>query len=302
MTGGVERKQGVGTWPSHLFQPELLALRPSITSAHVLHLGRALAPPLVCLGRRTDTASRSARTDRPKEPHLLSSDGPSPTTSLEPHRSFLSFKLKPSLFCRTKPARPIVLVFPRHVGCPFAERDIHQLVHLVLASPSRFVLPQASSPPSTADDALPPPSSLKLQFLIVPHADVSNSREWFATILHAAFDSFPLASPSSPKPDPSLIQEHFGLFPDGSSRSLAKSFGIGSLPSFSSFAGSSIFASVSALKKQGIANRSTASGADRWATHGACAVDAEGVVRWSWVAERADEEGLWDECVKSLGL
>lgn len=203
-----------------------------------------------------------------------------------------------------KPARPMVLVFPRHVGCPFAERDIHALVHLVLAAPSRFVLTPAT------DDA----PALKLQFLIAPHSDASNSREWFAAVLHAAFASFKPAAAAdaaasdddgtapAPAPDASLIQEHFALFPDGSDRVLAKAFGVGSLASVGTLFSGAMFGALSALKQQGIVNRKTGGGSDRWATHGACAVDADGIVKWSWVAQAAQEEGDWEACVKALGL
>lgn len=37
-------------------------------------------------------------------------------------------------------------------------------------------------------------------------------------------------------------------------------------------------------------------------SHGGVVVDAEGMVRWFWKAERAEEEGEWEEAVKSLGI
>jgi hypothetical protein len=214
-----------------------------------------------------------------------------------------------------QPARPIVVVFPRHVGCPFAERDIRQLVHLVLANPARFVLP--SSP---ADGGAEPAPARKLQFLIAPHTDVANAREWFAAVLHAAYESFDPAAtaasttgdapdgssagaPAAAKPDAGLIQEHFALFPDGSDRALAKAFGVGTLSSFGSLFSGDMFGSLSTLKAEsGIMNRKTGGGSDRWATHGAFAVDEAGIVRWGWVAKTAHEEGDFEACVASLGV
>lgn len=209
-------------------------------------------------------------------------------------------------FRTCQPARPIVVVFPRHVGCPFAERDIRQLVHLVLSRPARFVLPS-----TTTDEP-----GRKLQFLIAPHSDVGNAREWFAAVLHAAYESFEPRTTSTAggegdkseattaaKPDAGLIQEHFALFPDGSDRPLAKAFGVGSLGSFGGLFSSAMFNALGALKrKSGISNRATGGGSDRWATHGAFAVDAEGIVRFGWVAKTAEEEGDFEACVASLGV
>jgi hypothetical protein len=49
-------------------------------------------------------------------------------------------------------------------------------------------------------------------------------------------------------------------------------------------------------------NRSTGWGSDRWAGHGGVGIDSEGVVRWFWKGEKADEQGDWEGALKALGV
>ena len=204
-----------------------------------------------------------------------------------------------------------MLVFPRHVGCPFAERDVHSLVHLVLANPDRFSLtPPAST--ITTDAAPAAAAEVPVTFLIVTHSDLTSSRAWFASVLEAAFASFtPLSAASAPSSD--LIARHFSLFPDPSG-TLSKAYGIGQLGSYGALFSDGMWAEIKKLKegtageaegekkKAGIVNRTTGGGSDRWKAHGACVVGWEGEVKWWWRGERAEEEGDWEAAVKSLGI
>ncbi|CED84848.1 hypothetical protein [Phaffia rhodozyma] len=183
------------------------------------------------------------------------------------------------------PPRPIALVFVRHCGCPFAEDTVHTLLHKVLDDPERYTLASGS----------------KLQFLIVTHAPLTESREWFASVLHAAYESYKPAEGKT-KPDSDVIQQHFSLFPQGPSQSLSKAYGLGSLPSYSTMFSKGMWAEFSKLKERGIVNRATASGSDRWAAHGGCVVDQNGTVKWIWIADKIEEFGDWEAAVSSLGI
>ncbi|KZP04000.1 hypothetical protein FIBSPDRAFT_738163, partial [Athelia psychrophila] len=134
-----------------------------------------------------------------------------------------------------------------------------------------------------------------------PERDIRppESTAWFAQILHAAFESY--APPSAaPAPSPLILQEHFSLFPDAD-RSLYKAYGIGKLEKFGSLFSSSMWESLGKLKAEGIVNRTTGWGSDRWAAHGGVGIDGEGIVKWYWKAERAEEEADWEEGCKALG-
>jgi hypothetical protein len=118
------------------------------------------------------------------------------------------------------------------------------------------------------------------------------------TIERPAYES----STVSPKPSSTVLQTHISLFPDPT-KALHHAYSLGPLPTWSSLFSSDVLASVKSLRSErGISNRKTGWGSDRWLSHGGVVVDAEGVVRWFWKAERAEEEGEWEEAVKSLGI
>lgn len=170
----------------------------------------------------------------------------------------------------------------RELTRPRRTADVHTLVDAVLADPDRFKSGADSTPAS---------------FIIVTHNTLDASREWFAKVLHAAYE----ASAVSPKPASDVLGPHFSLFPDPS-RALAKAFGVGNLSTWGALFGGETFSAVGSLKEKGIVNLTTGGGSDRWATHGAVAVDAEGKVRWWWKAETASAEGDFIEALKALEI
>ncbi|KAL7411830.1 hypothetical protein BDY24DRAFT_416744 [Mrakia frigida] len=204
-----------------------------------------------------------------------------------------------------EPARPLFLLFPRHVGCPFAEKQVHQLVALVLSNPSRFSVPSSSS--SSDDVERTTITTVPVTFLIVTHSDLTSSRSWFASVLNDAVLAFTTSSrstttsSSSPPPDSSLIAQHFSLFPDPSG-TLSSAYGIGSLPSYSSLFSKTMWAEIAKLKEEGIVNRTTGGGSDRWKSQGAVVIGSDGLVKWWWKGEKAEEEGDWEEGLRSLGI
>lgn len=137
-----------------------------------------------------------------------------------------------------------------------------------------------------------------LQFLVVTHSPVDDSRAWFASVLHAAWASYTPPEGTS-KPSSEILGSHFALFPDPSF-TLPHAYGIGSLSTVGSVFSSSTFSSVSSLKGKGIANRTTGWGSDRWAGHGVCSIDARGIVRFFWSGQKADDEADWEAVVKAL--
>jgi hypothetical protein len=62
----------------------------------------------------------------------------------------------------------------------------------------------------------------------------------------------------------------------------------------------SLYSVFRLARQEEITNRPTESG-NRWQTSGSFAVDGEGVVRWSKVANAADEIPNFDEALKALG-
>jgi hypothetical protein len=62
----------------------------------------------------------------------------------------------------------------------------------------------------------------------------------------------------------------------------------------------SLYSVFRLARQEKITNRPTESG-NRWQTSGSFAVEAEGVVRWSKVANAADEIPDFDEALKALG-
>ena len=62
---------------------------------------------------------------------------------------------------------------------------------------------------------------------------------------------------------------------------------------------SGLWSVVTLARGEGIKNRPTESGS-RWQTAGGFGVDGEGVVRWAWVAERADDMGELEEGIRAL--
>lgn len=65
-----------------------------------------------------------------------------------------------------------------------------------------------------------------------------------------------------------------------------------------------MWAEITKLKESPfkIVNRATGGGSDRWKAQGAVAVGSDGLVKWWWRGEKAEEEGDWEEGVKSLGI
>jgi hypothetical protein len=62
----------------------------------------------------------------------------------------------------------------------------------------------------------------------------------------------------------------------------------------------SLYSVFQLARQEKITNRPTESG-NRWQTSGSFAVDGEGIVRWSKVANAADEIPDFDEALKALG-
>ncbi|THV06031.1 hypothetical protein K435DRAFT_960815 [Dendrothele bispora CBS 962.96] len=184
------------------------------------------------------------------------------------------------------PAHPVLLYFPRHCGCPYPERDLNNLVTLLLSSP--------------------PIANSDFQIIVLPHANSEHeATRWLDAVLNSSFQRFEKSFSGDEKHLEetwnTVVRPKFALLPD-TDRSIAKSYGLGNLPSFTSLLGKGGLTELSRLRSQGIVNRRTAPGSDRWAAHGSCWVDAEGIVRYYEKGEEAHMECNWKAGLYALGF
>lgn len=74
---------------------------------------------------------------------------------------------------------------------------------------------------------------------------------------------------------------------------------MGTLP-FTGLFGTAVLGPLKQLASQGITNRATSMGSNRWQTAGAFAVARGGEVKWVHVAEHAGHMASFEEAVQSL--
>ncbi|KAF5374842.1 hypothetical protein D9758_000468 [Tetrapyrgos nigripes] len=123
------------------------------------------------------------------------------------------------------------------------------------------------------------PTTIKdFEICILPHASTkAEAQQWLDNILASAFENYKKSYEGDEKSLEetwkTAVAPKFVLVPDPD-RSAAEAYGVGT----------------------------TASGSDRWATHGACWVDAEGVVRRYEKAETAHFEFDWKAGLQALGI
>jgi len=115
------------------------------------------------------------------------------------------------------------------------------------------------------------------EILVLPHASTEKeAKKWLDDVLNSAFTSYSKSfsddKESLEQKWNTVVRPKFRLLPD-TDRSIAKAYGIGHLPSFTSVFGKAGFAELFRLRSQGIVNRTTASGSDRWAAHGVSLFD-----------------------------
>jgi hypothetical protein len=84
-------------------------------------------------------------------------------------------------------------------------------------------------------------------------------------------------------------------------RELYASFGLGTSTAWHVLSPWSLLSTIQLGRTQGIKNRPTESGS-RWQTSGSFGIDKEGVVRWSHVAQSADDTGDLMAALTALGL
>ncbi|KAI0142827.1 hypothetical protein GGR57DRAFT_485321 [Xylariaceae sp. FL1272] len=83
-------------------------------------------------------------------------------------------------------------------------------------------------------------------------------------------------------------------------RDLYSLFGLPTSTTWHVFSPVALYNTLQLGKAEGVWNRPTESGT-RWQTAGAFAIDKDGIVRWKWVANRADDLADLDKAVTALG-
>jgi hypothetical protein len=183
----------------------------------------------------------------------------------------------------------VLLVFLRHTGDPFAERDVRHIVHRLLSNPDRFTS-----------------SSLPLRIYLCTHCSTEDSEKWFTAVLSSAVSSSPSTDAFRNGPSPEeFLGQHLKLLPYYGIE-IAREYGITALPVLGFLSWDNSTTTMDAYRKlaeeENIGSRSTGEGSDRWAGHGVVAVDNEGIVRWLWKAERPEQEADWEGAMKALGI
>ncbi|OJI99554.1 hypothetical protein ASPVEDRAFT_187810 [Aspergillus versicolor CBS 583.65] len=164
-----------------------------------------------------------------------------------------------------------VIIFLRHCGCPYAERDYRQLCNL---------------PAVRRGD---------VTGIIVSHSSPEDTEKWIEEITNDK--KHPLYPPSSDKPDVAPGEPRVKVVVDPT-RELYGAWGLGVSSAWHVFNPRTL-ASVFALgRKDGIWNRNTRSGS-RWQTAGAFAVDTDGVVQWGHISGSASDIADLNEAVRS---
>eukprot|EP01119_Soliformovum_irregulare_P009531 TRINITY_DN2292_c0_g1_i4.p1 TRINITY_DN2292_c0_g1~~TRINITY_DN2292_c0_g1_i4.p1 ORF type:complete len:162 (+),score=38.64 TRINITY_DN2292_c0_g1_i4:290-775(+) len=150
-----------------------------------------------------------------------------------------------------------VVVFLRHLGCPFAEKTLLQMQNSSLDHPN-------------------------LDFVGVSHADETTTSKWAKAISekHGEIKNLKLISDERRK-----LWAQWGL----EDHSLLEVLGPRSI------------ANVVTLRlSEGISNRETAKGSNRYARAGAFAINADGKIKYTWQADHANDLPDIEKAIKSI--
>lgn len=141
----------------------------------------------------------------------------------------------------------------RHCGCPFAEQTVRYLVDAANKNNQVYIV-------------------------IVTHASEAESQQWLKQVLEAVGDTAATFTKN----------ERFRLIPDPD-RTLYAKWGIGQIGFMDIFGMTSLKNVLRLSREEGIANRATATGSNRYQNSGSFAVDKDGIVKWEHIANNASD-------------
>ncbi|KAL4866601.1 hypothetical protein BDV12DRAFT_199078 [Aspergillus spectabilis] len=190
---------------------------------------------------------------------------------------------EPSRAGERAPAHPIlelpigsrtVIVFLRHCGCPFAEKDYRQLYNI------------------------PAVRRGEVTGIAVSHSSNEDTKRWIDETTNDR--EHPLSTSTSYNTDTSLEGPRIKVVVD-ETRELYSAWGLGVSSAWHAFNPLTLASVIALARREGIWNRTTNSGS-RWQTAGAFAVDKDGAVHWAHIYPSGSDVGDLNEAARAIEL